>query len=140
MSTQPNPILVNLTEEQLLAKLKTLVPDLKKTAGYYNTVDATSISKDLVVEMKCRKDQNYDSVLFEEKKYNELLAREQKNKRFVVSTPFEVYSWNIVTMPKPNFIMHWVPTDKYKTNWVEKSVAFIKYSDAKVITNKLGFK
>jgi hypothetical protein len=129
---------LKLNENDLFILLKNLIPDLTKSSNYYSTTDCTSTKKKMVVEMKCRTDEKWDSVLFEEKKYNEILNHSMKNKRFIVSTPYNVWSWNIGDIQPPVFFDKWVPLDSSGQEWGWKKVTYLKYSLAENITKKLG--
>lgn len=116
-----------MKEEDLIAFLQRRMPDLTKT-DQFNRTDCYSNEWDLIVEMKSRTE-HYNDILIEKDKYDALMASDKKNKRYIVSTPKGIYSfdiekvkfvndeWYLKLLPettffkeKPNYIYKWANT------------------------------
>lgn len=96
----PRP--TNLNEEKLFNLIKEwLIPDLEKSEEF-DRHDCTSKLHKMMIELKCRS-WHYDDLLIEKKKYFALLRSGHKNIRYICSTPKGVYSFNLSTLPEPEW-------------------------------------
>ena len=99
-----------MKEKDLIEKLSLKIKDIKKTSNKFDSTDITSEEWDLVAELKCRTS-HYQTILIEKVKYDALMSSDKTNKRFIVSTPLGIYSWDIETvkMEYPEFRMELMP-------------------------------
>lgn len=128
-----------LIENELLISLQKIISDLEKT-GDWATTDAYSNKLNLVLEMKCRKD-HWEDILLEHHKYNELLLSKFNNKRYVVSTPKGVYSWDITKLENLEWKMKWLPKNskKIKSEYGWRLATYVPIIEATTITKLLGY-
>lgn len=119
-------------EKQLFQLLKKrLIPDLEST-DVYNPKDAVSARYGAAFELKCRK-KHYDYLILEKFKYDKLIKYDRA--RYIVSTPYGVYSFNLKTI-KPEWFDAMLPatTEFENSNWIQKKVAYLNISESKNIS------
>lgn len=129
--------LSNLKEDDLFNLLKSkLIPDLQKT-DQFNSIDAFSLERGKVYELKCRRT-DYSDLLIEKIKWDNF-----KNKGhvyYINSTPRGIYSFNIKKINEPKWEINLMPktTQFENTSKVEKIVGYLNiYKDAHNITDLL---
>ncbi len=119
-------------EKQLFNLLKKrLIADLEST-DLYNPKDAVSARYGAAFELKCRK-KHYDYLILEKFKYEKLIKYDRA--RYIVSTPYGVYSFNLKTI-KPEWVDAMLPatTEFENSNWIKKKVCYLNISEAKNIS------
>jgi hypothetical protein len=127
-----------MDEKKLFQLLKqNLIPDLEKT-DLFNPKDCTSISLNLSIELKCRR-QHYDFLMLEKKKYDSLIKN--KRIRYICSTPKGIYSFNLKKLDNIVWFNDWLPatTNFYNSEIVMKEITFLNINDATNISKLLGY-
>jgi hypothetical protein len=125
-----------MNEKQLFQLIKTkLIPDLDSTT-LYSFRDGYSDKLKLSVELKCRR-RHYEYLLIEKSKYDKLI--QSKKMRYINSTPLGVYSFNLRTIPQPNWWVEEMPesTDFNRHERINKTVGYLNINDAKDISKLL---
>lgn len=126
-------------EKDLFAYLKLHhYPDLHKVEDTYSRWDC--ISKDRVIELKCRRT-HYPTMLIEKKKYDalQLEAKKLKHKAvYINSTPRGIYKWLL----DDNLPIEWLIEHKHPAttsfgnrNIISKEVGYLDIKDAKVLAS-----
>jgi hypothetical protein len=125
-----------MNEEELFNKLKEkLIPDLeKRNPKSYR--DGYSPSHNLSVELKCRRS-NYEHLIIEKMKWDKLII--EPNVRYVNSMPRGIYSFDLKSIPEPNWFDKMLPaeTDFDRKEKITKKVGLLDVRLAKNITNLL---
>lgn len=118
-----------MVEQQLFEKLKTIIPDLKKTKPF-DYKDCYSNEFDLIMELKCRHDY-HPSAMIEYDKYKKLVQHPRC--RYVVSEDDLIFSFDLHNIPEPVWSYKELPkTTEFKnTNKVLKKVGYLPYHLAK---------
>jgi hypothetical protein len=100
-------------EAELFEYLKTnLYPDLVKSPGIFDTYDCISQAAGHYIELKCRHT-HYPTLLIEEVKYRKLITQSAERDLipyYINSTPQGVYSFDLMDLPEPEWVSHWMPT------------------------------
>ena len=126
--------LSELTEKDLFNWFKnTRFSDIEQTSRYSYT-DAYIPSLNVYVEFKCRKE-HYDALLIEKAKWNYL--HKLPNCRYVNSTPRGIYSFNILSIPRPSWHMRVLPrTTQFKDiDKIIKEVGYLHIRQAVELTD-----
>ena len=126
--------LSELTEKMLFDWFKnTRFSDIEQTSRYSYT-DAYIPSLNVYVEFKCRKE-HYDALLIEKAKWNYL--HKLPNCRYVNSTPRGIYSFNILSIPRPSWHMRVLPrTTQFKDiDKIIKEVGYLHIRQAVELTD-----
>lgn len=125
-----------MNEEELFNKLKEkLIPDLeKRNPKSYR--DGYSPSHNLSVELKCRRS-NYEHLIIEKMKWDKLII--EPNVRYVNSMPRGIYSFDLKSIPEPNWFDKMLPaeTDFDRKEKITKKVGLLDVRLAKNITKLL---
>lgn len=125
-----------MNEEELFNKLKEkLIPDLeKRNPKSYR--DGYSPSHNLSVELKCRRS-NYEHLIIEKIKWDKLII--EPNVRYVNSMPRGIYSFDLKSIPEPNWFDKMLPaeTDFDRKEKITKKVGLLDVRLAKNITKLL---
>lgn len=125
-----------MNEEELFNKLKEkLIPDLeKRNPKSYR--DGYSPSHNLSVELKCRRS-NYQHLIIEKIKWDKLII--EPNVRYVNSMPRGIYSFDLKSIPEPNWFDKMLPaeTDFDRKEKITKKVGLLDVRLAKNITKLL---
>ena len=129
--------LTNLKESDLFNLLKNkIIPDLQKT-DQFNSIDAFSLNRKKVYELKCRRT-DYVNLLIEKIKWDNF---QTKGKVYYInSTPRGIYSFNISKIQEPIWLIKLMPkTTEFEDNEkVKKIVGYLNiYRDAHEITDLL---
>jgi hypothetical protein len=102
-----------MREAELFEYLKTnLYPDLVKSPGIFDTYDCISQAAGHYIELKCRHT-HYPTLLIEEVKYRKLITQSAERDLipyYINSTPQGVYSFDLMDLPEPEWVSHWMPT------------------------------
>lgn len=121
-----------MSEKEIFNWLKlNYIPDLLPTTEFAHT-DAFSRKYNLNIEIKTRF-KHYDDLMIEKYKWEWLMTK--PNVRYIVYTPKGIYSFDIKSIPEPE----WQEQKLQQTynfenrNIVTKLVGFIHISDAKVL-------
>ena len=126
--------LSELTEKMLFDWFKnTRFSDIEQTSRYSYT-DAYIPSLNVYVEFKCRRE-HYDALLIEKAKWNYL--HKLPNCRYVNSTPRGIYSFNILSIPRPSWHMRVLPrTTQFKDiDKIIKEVGYLHIRQAVELTD-----
>ena len=126
--------LSELTEKDLFDWFKnTRFSDIEQTSRYSYT-DAYIPSLNVYVEFKCRRE-HYDALLIEKAKWNYL--HKLPNCRYVNSTPRGIYSFNILSIPRPSWHMRVLPrTTQFKDiDKIIKEVGYLHIRQAVELTD-----
>lgn len=128
--------LTNLKESDLFELLKKLIPDLQKT-DQFNSIDAFSLNRQKVYELKCRRT-DYVDLLIEKIKFDNLKTKGKVY--YINSTPRGIYSFNISKIREPIWLIRLMPkTTEFQNNdKIKKIVGYLNiYRDAHEITDLL---
>lgn len=121
-------------EKDLIDFLSIKIKDIKKTSDQFDSTDVISEQWDLVAELKVRKT-HYNDILIEKIKYDALMNSPKKNKRYIVSTPNGVFSFNIekVKFNESDWVLHLLPasTEFNNKEKIYKYVNYINFNQAK---------
>ena len=126
--------LSELKEKDLFDWFKnTRFSDIEQTSRYSYT-DAYIPSLNVYVEFKCRRE-HYDALLIEKAKWNYL--HKLPNCRYVNSTPRGIYSFNILSIPRPSWHMRVLPrTTQFKDiDKIIKEVGYLHIRQAVELTD-----
>ena len=119
-----------MKEEELFNHLKeSLYPDLVKSPGIFDTYDCTSEKAAHYIELKCRQT-HYETLLIEEIKYRKLITQAAERDLipfYINSTPQGVFSFDLMDVPEPEWVSHWMPatTEFSRSNKVSKLVGYL---------------
>lgn len=129
--------LTNLKESDLFDLLKSkIIPDLQKT-DQFNPVDAFSLNRQKVYELKCRRT-DYIDLLIEKIKWDNFQTKSKVY--YINSTPRGIYSFNISKIQEPIWFIRLMPkTTEFENNEkIKKIVGYLNiYRDAYEITDLL---
>ena len=119
-----------MNEDDLFSYLKNfLYPDLVKSEGIYDAYDCVSQQAGHYIELKCRAT-HYDELLIEEMKYRKLITQAAERDLvpfYINSTPLGVFSFDLMDIPEPEWVSHWMPatTEFSRSNKVSKLVGYL---------------
>lgn len=119
-----------MTEKHLLDWLiDNFDPSIKAAEYKYSRFDAYSKSRDLFIELKCRRT-HYDSLLIEKKKFDSLT--EDGDALYICSTPRGIYSWLLSKDMEIEWIAKSMPrnTDFGNRSKKSKIVSYLRIMDA----------
>jgi len=126
---------VAMKEQDLFDYLKSsLYPDLEKAPGIYDAFDCISLSASHYIELKCRYT-HYDTLLIEEMKYRKLITQAAERDLipfYINSTPKGVFSFDLMDVPEPEWVSHWMPatTEFSRSNKISKLVGYLAIEEA----------
>jgi hypothetical protein len=126
---------VAMKEQDLFDYLKSsLYPDLEKAPGIYDAFDCISLSASHYIELKCRYT-HYDTLLIEEMKYRKLITQAAERDLipfYINSTPKGVFSFDLMDVPEPEWVSHWMPatTEFARSNKISKLVGYLAIEEA----------
>ena len=111
-----------------------LYPDLVKSEGIYDSFDCISQQAGHYIELKCRHT-HYPTLLIEEMKYRKLITQSAERDLipfYINSTPLGVYSFDLMDIPEPEWVIHWMPaTSEFDNrNEIEKLVGYLDIEEA----------
>jgi hypothetical protein len=111
-----------------------LYPDLEKAPGIYDAFDCISLSASHYIELKCRYT-HYDTLLIEEMKYRKLITQAAERDLipfYINSTPKGVFSFDLMDVPEPEWVSHWMPatTEFARSNKISKLVGYLAIEEA----------
>ena len=124
-----------MKEQDLFDYLKSsLYPDLEKAPGIYDAFDCISLSASHYIELKCRYT-HYDTLLIEEMKYRKLITQAAERDLipfYINSTPKGVFSFDLMDVPEPEWVSHWMPatTEFSRSQKVSKLVGYLAIEEA----------
>lgn len=124
-----------MKEQDLFDYLKSsLYPDLEKAPGIYDAFDCISTVAGHYIELKCRYT-HYDTLLIEEMKYRKLITQAAERDLipfYINSTPKGVFSFDLMDVPEPEWLSHWMPatTEFARSNKVSKLVGYLPIDEA----------
>jgi hypothetical protein len=124
-----------MKEQDLFDYLKSsLYPDLEKAPGIYDAFDCISLSASHYIELKCRYT-HYDTLLIEEMKYRKLITQAAERDLipfYINSTPKGVFSFDLMDVPEPEWVSHWMPatTEFARSNKISKLVGYLAIEEA----------
>ena len=124
-----------MREAELFEYLKTnLYPDLVKSPGIFDTYDCSSELAGHYIELKCR-NTHYPTLLIEEVKYRKLITQSAERDLipyYINSTPQGVYSFDLMDLPEPEWVSHWMPTttEFLNSRKISKLVGFLAIEEA----------
>ena len=124
-----------MKEQDLFDFLKSsLYPDLEKAPGIYDAFDCISVIAGHYIELKCRYT-HYDTLLIEEMKYRKLITQAAERDLipfYINSTPKGVFSFDLMDVPEPEWVSHWMPatTEFSRSNKVSKLVGYLPIDEA----------
>ena len=124
-----------MNEELLFAFLREgLYPDLVKSEGIFDAYDCISKQAGHYIELKCRAT-HYDTLLIEEMKYRKLITQAAERDLipfYINSTPLGVFSFDLMDVPEPEWLSHWMPatTEFSRSNKVSKLVGYLPIEEA----------
>jgi len=119
-----------MKEQELFDFLKAdLYPDLIKSPGIYDAFDCISEQAGHYIELKCRH-AHYPTLLIEEMKYRKLITQAAERDLipfYINSTPLGVFSFDLMDIPEPEWVSHWMPatTEFSRSNKVSKLVGYL---------------
>ena len=119
-----------MKEQELFDFLKAdLYPDLVKSPGIYDAFDCISEQAGHYIELKCRYT-HYPTLLIEEMKYRKLITQAAERDLvpfYINSTPLGVFSFDLMDIPEPEWVSHWMPatTEFSRSNKVSKLVGYL---------------
>ena len=119
-----------MKEQDLFDFLKAdLYPDLVKSPGIYDAFDCISEAAGHYIELKCRYT-HYPTLLIEEMKYRKLITQAAERDLvpfYINSTPLGVFSFDLMDIPEPEWVSHWMPatTEFSRSNKVSKLVGYL---------------
>jgi hypothetical protein len=126
---------VAMKEQDLFDYLKSsLYPDLEKAPGIYDAFDCISLSASHYIELKCRYT-HYDTLLIEEMKYRKLITQAAERDLipfYINSTPKGVFSFDLMDVPEPEWVSHWMPatTEFSRSQKISKLVGYLAIEEA----------
>jgi hypothetical protein len=126
---------VAMKEQDLFDYLKSsLYPDLEKAPGIYDAFDCISVSASHYIELKCRYT-HYDTLLIEEMKYRKLITQAAERDLipfYINSTPKGVFSFDLMDVPEPEWVSHWMPatTEFARSQKISKLVGYLSIEEA----------
>jgi hypothetical protein len=111
-----------------------LYPDLVKSEGIYDSFDCISQQAGHYIELKCRHT-HYPTLLIEEMKYRKLITQSAERDLipfYINSTPLGIYSFDLMDIPEPEWVTHWMPvTSEFDNrNEIEKLVGYLDIEEA----------
>jgi hypothetical protein len=111
-----------------------LYPDLVKSEGIYDSFDCISQQAGHYIELKCRHT-HYPTLLIEEMKYRKLITQSAERDLipfYINSTPLGIYSFDLMDIPEPEWVIHWMPaTSEFDNrNEIEKLVGYLDIEEA----------
>jgi hypothetical protein len=124
-----------MKEQELFDYLKeNLYPDLVKSPGIFDSFDCISQAAGHYIELKCRHT-HYPTLLIEEMKYRKLITQSAERDLipfYINSTPLGVFSFDLMDLPEPEWVSHWMPatTEFSRSNKVSKLVGYISIEEA----------
>ena len=124
-----------MKEAELFNFLKeSLYPDLVKSEGIYDSFDCISVKAGHYIELKCRHT-HYETLLIEEMKYRKLITQAAERDLipyYINSTPQGVFSFDLMDVPEPEWLNHWMPatTEFSRSNKVSKLVGYLPIEEA----------
>ena len=124
-----------MNEELLFAFLREgFYSDLEKAPGIYDAFDCISKQAGHYIELKCRAT-HYDTLLIEEMKYRKLITQAAERDLipfYINSTPLGVFSFDLMDVPEPEWVSHWMPatTEFARSNKVSKLVGYLPVEEA----------
>ena len=124
-----------MKELELFEYLKAdLYPDLEKSVGIYDAFDCISVQAGHYIELKCRHT-HYPTLLIEEMKYRKLITQAAERDLipfYINSTPIGVFSFDLMDVPEPEWLSHWMPatTEFSRSNKVSKLVGYLPIEEA----------
>ena len=124
-----------MKEQDLFDYLKSsLYPDLEKAPGIYDAFDCISLSASHYIELKCRYT-HYDTLLIEEMKYRKLITQAAERDLipfYINSTPKGVFSFDLMDVPEPEWVSHWMPatTEFARSQKISKLVGYLSIDEA----------
>ena len=124
-----------MKEQDLFDYLKSsLYPDLEKAPGIYDAFDCISLSASHYIELKCRYT-HYDTLLIEEMKYRKLITQAAERDLipfYINSTPKGVFSFDLMDVPEPEWVSHWMPatTEFARSQKISKLVGYLAIEEA----------
>jgi hypothetical protein len=119
-----------MKEQDLFDFLKAdLYPDLVKSPGIFDAFDCISEQAGHYIELKCRLT-HYPTLLIEEMKYRKLITQAAERDLvpfYINSTPLGVFSFDLMDIPEPEWVSHWMPatTEFSRSNKVSKLVGYL---------------
>jgi hypothetical protein len=124
-----------MIEVELFEYLKeSLYPDLVKSPGIFDSFDCISQQAGHYIELKCRHT-HYPTLLIEEIKYRKLITQSAERDLipfYINSTPLGIYSFDLMDIPEPEWVTHWMPVTSEFDNRskVEKLVGYLDIEEA----------
>ena len=124
-----------MKEQDLFDYLKSsLYPDLEKAPGIYDAFDCISVTASHYIELKCRYT-HYDTLLIEEMKYRKLITQAAERDLipfYINSTPKGVFSFDLMDVPEPEWVSHWMPvtTEFSRSQKISKLVGYLSIEEA----------
>ena len=124
-----------MKEQDLFDYLKSsLYPDLEKAPGIYDAFDCISTVAGHYIELKCRYT-HYDTLLIEEMKYRKLITQAAERDLipfYINSTPKGVFSFDLMDVPEPEWVSHWMPatTEFSRSQKISKLVGYLAIDEA----------
>ena len=124
-----------MKEQDLFDYLKSsLYPDLEKAPGIYDAFDCISLSASHYIELKCRYT-HYDTLLIEEMNYRKLITQAAERDLipfYINSTPKGVFSFDLMDVPEPEWVSHWMPatTEFSRSQKISKLVGYLAIEEA----------
>ena len=124
-----------MKEQDLFDYLKSsLYPDLEKAPGIYDAFDCISVTASHYIELKCRYT-HYDTLLIEEMKYRKLITQAAERDLipfYFNSTPKGVFSFDLMDVPEPEWVSHWMPatTEFSRSQKISKLVGYLAIEEA----------
>ena len=124
-----------MKEAELFDYLKAdLYPDLEKSVGIFDSFDCISLLAGHYIELKCRHT-HYPTLLIEEMKYRKLITQSAERNLipfYINSTPLGIYSFDLMDIPEPEWVIHWMPaTSEFDNrNEIEKLVGYLDIEEA----------
>jgi hypothetical protein len=111
-----------------------LYPDLVKSEGIYDSFDCISQQAGHYIELKCRHT-HYPTLLIEEMKYRKLITQSAERDLipfYINSTPLGIYSFDLMDIPEPEWVIHWMPATSEFDNRseIEKLVGYLDIEEA----------
>ena len=124
-----------MKEQELFDYLKAdLYLDLIKSPGIFDSFDCISEQAGHYIELKCRH-AHYPTLLIEEMKYRKLITQAAERDLipfYINSTPLGVFSFDLMDVPEPEWVSHWMPatTEFARSNKVSKLVGYLPIEEA----------
>jgi hypothetical protein len=124
-----------MKEQELFDYLKAdLYSDLIKSPGIFDSFDCISEAAGHYIELKCRHT-HYPTLLIEEMKYRNLITQAAERDLipfYINSTPLGVFSFDLMDVPEPEWVSHWMPatTEFARSNKISKLVGYLPIEEA----------